>query len=60
VAEPLHVKIDDEISRAFRKAVIDKFGSKKGALTKGVEEAILLWLENEGYTEDVKRLRKKH
>lgn len=60
VAESLHVKIDDEISRAFRKAVIDKFGSKKGALTRGIEEAILIWLENEGYKEDVEKLRDTH
>lgn len=59
VTAPLHVKIDDSINEAFRIAVIRKFGSKKGSLAKGVEEAILLWLENEGYSEIVGELRKK-
>lgn len=38
------VKIDDEVEKRFRKAVIDVYGSKRGVLGKAIEEAIKLWL----------------
>jgi len=41
----LHVKIDDEVERRFRIAVLKVKGSRKGVLGEAVEEAILLWLE---------------
>ncbi len=41
----LHVRIDDELEKRFRKKVLDVYGSRKGALAKAVEEAIKLWLE---------------
>jgi len=41
----IHVRIDDELEKKFRKKVLDVYGSKKGALAKAVEEAIKLWLE---------------
>jgi len=41
----LHVQIDDEIEKKFRKKVLDVYGTRKGALAKAVEEAIRLWLE---------------
>ena len=41
----LHVRINDELDKKFRKKVIDVFGVKKGALARAVEEAIKLWLE---------------
>jgi len=41
----IHVRIDDELERRFRKRVLDVYGSKKGALARAVEEAIRLWLE---------------
>ncbi len=37
--------IDDELERKFRKMVAVKYGLKKGALSKAVEEAIKLWIE---------------
>jgi len=41
----LHVRVDDELEKRFRKKVLDVYGSRKGALAKAVEEAIRLWLE---------------
>jgi len=41
----LHVRIDDELEKRFRKKVLDVHGARKGALAKAVEEAIKLWLE---------------
>ena len=41
----LHVRIDDELEKRFRKKVLDVYGARKGALAKAVEEAIKLWLE---------------
>jgi len=41
----LHVRIDDELEKKFRKKVLDVYGARKGALAKAVEEAIKLWLE---------------
>jgi hypothetical protein len=39
------VDIDDDLNRQFRKAIIDRFGSKKGALKEAIEEAIKLWMK---------------
>jgi metal-responsive CopG/Arc/MetJ family transcriptional regulator len=39
------VDIDDDLNKEFRKVIIDKFGSKKGALKEAIEEAIKLWLK---------------
>lgn len=39
------VDISDELNKEFRKAVIDRFGSEKGALRKAVEEAIKEWIK---------------
>jgi len=41
----LHVRINDKLEKEFRKKVIDVYGTKKGALTRAVEEAIRLWLK---------------
>lgn len=50
----LHVMVRDELDRAFRAAVIQEYGSKKGSLGKAVEEALSLWLKEKGY--EVKKL----
>jgi hypothetical protein len=39
------VDIDDDLNKQFRKVIIDRFGSKKGALKEAVEEAIKLWMK---------------
>jgi len=41
------VDIDDELGKAFRKKILDRFGTKKGALRKAVEEAIKIWMEKQ-------------
>ncbi len=41
----LNVEINDTLMKEFRHVIIDRFGTRKGALTKAVEEAILLWIE---------------
>ena len=38
-------KIDDELERRFRIAVLKVKGKRRGALSEAVEEAIRLWLE---------------
>ncbi len=39
------VDVEEPLGKEFRKAVIDKFGAKKGALRQAITEAIKLWLE---------------
>ena len=41
-------KIDDELERRFRIAILKVKGKKRGALSEAVEEAIRLWLEKYG------------
>jgi len=39
------VEIDNELERDFRHLILDVYGSRKGALTRAVEEAIRLWIQ---------------
>lgn len=41
----LNVSIPDDLERRFRELAAKKFGFKKGALSKAVEEAIRDWVE---------------
>jgi hypothetical protein len=41
----LNVEINDELEKEFRVKVLERKGSKKGALTEAVEEALKLWIE---------------
>lgn len=42
--------LDDEREERLRKMAIEKFGLKRGYLTKALEEAIALWMkENREY-----------
>ena len=41
----LNVEIDDELEREFRHVILDVYGSRRGALTKAVEDAIRLWIQ---------------
>ncbi len=41
----LHVLLPDEIDREFRRAVGERYGSRKGALGKAVLEALILWID---------------
>jgi len=39
------VEIDDKLEKEFRHLILDVYGTRRGALTKAVEEAIKLWIE---------------
>ncbi len=44
----LTIKIDPILNQRFRIGVIEKYGVKRGSISKTIEEAIELWLkENE-------------
>ena len=45
------IVIDKELNEAFRAVVAKKYGYHHGALSKALEEAIKLWLENQGDVE---------
>ena len=40
----LRVQIDPKLKTKFRETALKKYGCKKGALSKAMEEAILNWL----------------
>lgn len=42
----LNIKIDDELEMQFRRAVLERLGKQKGAISLAVEQAIKLWLES--------------
>jgi len=44
------IDIPDDLNEEFRIRVLKKHGSKKGALTKAIAEAIRLWLRQEEST----------
>lgn len=39
------VNLPDELEKMLRHRVIQKYGSKRGALSKAVVEAVKLWLK---------------
>jgi hypothetical protein len=43
----ISVKIPDELEKELRFKTIERFGGKKGDLTKAVEEAVQTWVANE-------------
>jgi len=40
----LNINVSDQIEKEFRLKTIEKFGGKKGSLSKALEEAITLWI----------------
>lgn len=40
----LNINISDQLEKEFRLKIIEKFGGKKGSLSKALEEAITLWI----------------
>ena len=40
----LNINISDQLEKEFRLKTIEKFGGKKGSLSKALEEAITLWI----------------
>ena len=41
----IHVRIEKELAKNFRIEVTRLYGGEKGALSRGIEEAIGLWLK---------------
>ena len=41
------VLLPDELEKKLRFKTIDRFGGRKGDLSKAVEEAVKTWVENE-------------
>lgn len=45
----INAEVSNELNERFRIAIINRFGTKKGALKQAVTEALELWLkEKEG------------
>lgn len=40
----IFANVNDALEEAFRKKVARRFGTKQGALKKGIEDAMRLWL----------------
>jgi len=43
----ISVDLPDELEKQLRIKTIEKFGGKKGDLTRAVEEAVKTWIEKE-------------
>ena len=43
----ISVAIPDQLEKKLRFKTIERFGGKKGDLTKAVEEAVTTWVANE-------------
>ena len=43
----ISVEIPDELDKRFRHAIIERLGSRKGALATAVREAMELWIARE-------------
>jgi hypothetical protein len=50
--------ISDQLGKRLRVAVAQRFGGKKGDLTRGLEEAIELWIQSDEANKVGKRLAK--
>lgn len=42
----IYARINDELEKKFRIKVASEKGGQRGAISRAIEEAILLWLEN--------------
>jgi hypothetical protein len=43
----INVELPDELEKKLRFKTIEKFGGKKGDLTKAIEEAVKTWIASE-------------
>jgi hypothetical protein len=43
----INIDIPDEIEKQLRLKTVQKFGGKKGDLSKAVQEAVKTWINNE-------------
>ncbi len=44
----ISVELPDELEKKLRFKTIERFGGKKGDLSRAVEEAVRTWVANEG------------
>lgn len=42
----LNITVSDEVEKQFRLKIVEKFGGKKGSISKALEEAIKLWIKS--------------
>ena len=42
----LNINVPDELETQFRLKTVEKFGGKKGSISKALEEAIKLWIKS--------------
>jgi len=40
----IKVNVSEELALAFKKAAMEKFGYKKGAISMAMEEALIMWI----------------
>ena len=43
----INVDISDELEKQLRLKTVEKFGGKKGDLSKAVQEAVRIWINTE-------------
>ncbi len=41
----MNIVLSDEVEKQLRLKVVEVYGGQKGALSKAIEEAILIWLK---------------
>lgn len=47
----IYVRIEKDLEKKFRLEVTRLYGGERGALSRGIEEAISLWLKKKGTEE---------
>ena len=53
----IHARVSDTLGEQFRKRVAEIYGNKKGALSKAIEEAMILWLKHTEFLVEAKKVR---
>jgi hypothetical protein len=48
------ISVDDELEMRIRRLALEKYGKRRGGLSRVVEEALKLLLENEKKANDIK------
>jgi len=43
----IYARINDKLEKEFRVEVAKKYGGSRGAISRAIEEAIMLWLQKE-------------
>jgi hypothetical protein len=43
----INIEISDDLEKQFRLKTVERFGGKKGDLSKAVQEAVKTWINND-------------